>query len=330
MPVEATQFKNQIAPYQPELVHGILTNQDSGNVRFGQTYGFRVGTGGPNGLIPDLVYNQTGPTTLIPDSKVPNGMRCYVTRADFDVQGASNWAGGTSMTLQDSQGGVICYLPVNSIRGYSNYIFPDSDTEIPLSLPLATPYYSVSAGTATLTFGSSSLISGSLVGSPVTVVKGTGVGQSALITANNANSLQCAAFPVALDATSVVAIWYWAATAASSTTITASNANFTTNALDNGFNVVIVSGTGAGQVRPISANTATQITVAYAWNTTPDATSVFHLTNNGTLFGAIDCAVGDKWAATSPGAGLQVALNGTFTGAGSSPIRAYVEGFFAY
>lgn len=326
MPTEATQFKNQLAPYQPELVHGLLTNAESANVRYGQGYAFRVGTGGANGLVPDIVYNQSGPTTLIPDSRVPSGMRCYVTRFDADVQGPTSWAGGTSLTLQDSAGGIVTYLPLNAIRGYANYIFPDSDTEAPLTLALATPYYA----NGVLTFGASSLVNGALVGTPVTVVAGTGIGQTGLIAANTATTITLVnPFPIPLDATSKVAVWYWAATAATSTTISASNAAFATNALDNGFNVAIISGTGAGQVRPISANTATQITVAYAWNAVPDTTSVFHITNNGTLLGAVDAAVGDKWPATSPGAGLQIALNGTFTGAGSPPIRCYVEGFFA-
>ncbi len=41
----------------------------------------------------------------------------------------------------------------------------------------------------------------------------------------------------------------------------------------------IVSGTGAGQIRTISANDATSVTVA-AWTTTPDATSVYSIEGN--------------------------------------------------
>lgn len=39
--------------------------------------------------------------------------------------------------------------------------------------------------------------------------------------------------------------------------------------------IVITGGTGAGQVRKISSNTATEITVDAAWDTTPDATSTY-------------------------------------------------------
>jgi len=42
----------------------------------------------------------------------------------------------------------------------------------------------------------------------------------------------------------------------------------------------ITAGTGAGQIRTISANTATQITVSSAWTTAPDATSQYAISGN--------------------------------------------------
>lgn len=42
-----------------------------------------------------------------------------------------------------------------------------------------------------------------------------------------------------------------------------------------GATVRILSGTGVGQSRLVTSNTATQLTIAAAWTTTPDATSVY-------------------------------------------------------
>jgi hypothetical protein len=59
---------------------------------------------------------------------------------------------------------------------------------------------------------------------------------------------------------------------ATSTSITDSDAGLTPSALVGG-HVAIVNGTGAGQIRAISANTADTITVGVAFATTPDNTS---------------------------------------------------------
>lgn len=72
------------------------------------------------------------------------------------------------------------------------------------------------------------------------------------------------------------------ATIFSSTTIGASGLSMTANANANHV-VVIVSGTGAGQARAIASNTATTLTVANPFTTTPDGTSQFVV-----LFGYCD------------------------------------------
>ena len=46
------------------------------------------------------------------------------------------------------------------------------------------------------------------------------------------------------------------------------------------FQVRIMSGTGAGQVRPIASNTATTLTITTAWTITPDATSTYIIDGN--------------------------------------------------
>lgn len=61
---------------------------------------------------------------------------------------------------------------------------------------------------------------------------------------------------------------------ATSTTLTKTAAGWTVNAYAN-YTVVITGGTGAGQRRTISSNTATVLTVSQAWATNPDTTSTF-------------------------------------------------------
>jgi hypothetical protein len=66
------------------------------------------------------------------------------------------------------------------------------------------------------------------------------------------------------------------ATAGGNTTLTDSTKTFTTNQFAN-FVVFIVGGTGAGQKRTITSNTATVLTVSTAWTVNPDATSVYSI-----------------------------------------------------
>ncbi len=70
------------------------------------------------------------------------------------------------------------------------------------------------------------------------------------------------------------------ATSATATTISDSTASFATAGpgLINWL-VVVVGGTGKGQVRRITANTGTQLTVA-TWDVTPDTTSTFRVVSN--------------------------------------------------
>lgn len=68
------------------------------------------------------------------------------------------------------------------------------------------------------------------------------------------------------------------ATSATATTLVKSTAAWGVNTWAN-YQVRITSGTGAGQVRNITSNTATTLTVA-TWTITPDATSVFAIEGN--------------------------------------------------
>ena len=68
------------------------------------------------------------------------------------------------------------------------------------------------------------------------------------------------------------------ATSATATTLVNSAKTWTATQWPN-YQVRIVSGTGAGQIRTITANDATSVTVA-TWTTTPDATSVYSIEGN--------------------------------------------------
>ena len=69
------------------------------------------------------------------------------------------------------------------------------------------------------------------------------------------------------------------ATAGGASTLTNSAKSWTTNQWTN-YQVRIVSGTGAGQIRTIASNTATVLTNSAAWTTNPDATSVYSIEGN--------------------------------------------------
>ncbi len=95
----------------------------------------------------------------------------------------------------------------------------------------------------------------------------------------------------------------------STTTLNNTGKAWTTNQWTN-FQVRITSGTGAGQVRVISSNTATALTVSVVWTTTPDATSVYVIEgNDNNIYLLGNAAVtlylysisGNTWSTITPG-----------------------------
>jgi hypothetical protein len=335
MPISSTLFKNKELPLQAQYSFGLMNLNEqsyasagSGNFGLRAAGYFAICTG--TTLLPDIA-STPGTTVLMPASACPLNLRPYVTRCDIDVRGPTAWTGGASAMIQDTNSAPLLFLPANCLRGLSCYTFPDSDTEIPITASVS----SYVASTGVVTLGSSALISGAYSSNCVaTVIAGTGIGQSELIASNTATTFTPArgagAWPAGLDSTSVVAVWYWAATGTpTTTTVPFSNASFATNALDNGYNLISVSGNSVGAIRPISANTSTTPTVAYAYNSgdTPVAGDLIQISNESNLLGALDLCVGDKWAAAAPNTGIQVAVASGMS-AGSS-LRIYLEGFFA-
>lgn len=122
-------------------------------------------------------------------------------------------------------------------------------------------------------------------GQYLTIVDGTGEGQFVKIVSNTATTLTFAAITTAPDATSIYqlsegkpAYAIGVATAATATTLTNSAKTWTTNQWTN-YQVRIISGTGIGQIRTISSNTGTVLTVP-TWTVTPDTTSVYVIEGN--------------------------------------------------
>lgn len=71
------------------------------------------------------------------------------------------------------------------------------------------------------------------------------------------------------------------ATSGTSTTLVDSGQSWTTNAYADMY-VWIHSGTGSGQMRQISSNNSTSVTVGSAWSTNPDSTSQYRIIYTGT------------------------------------------------
>ena len=74
-----------------------------------------------------------------------------------------------------------------------------------------------------------------------------------------------------------------AVASATGTTLTCTGKTWPTNGWAN-YEVRILTGTGAGQIRTVASNTGTVLTVSAAWTTNPDATSTFGLFGNSDYF----------------------------------------------
>jgi hypothetical protein len=180
------------------------------------------------------------------------------------------------------------------------------------------------ASATTLTDGAASWGTNVHVGKYVTISGGPGEGSRRLILSNTGTvlTLEGAAWPGGVTPTSastyviegagfVQAI----ATAATATTISQASATWPASGWINA-QVRIMAGTGAGQIRTITANTGTQLTVA-TWTVTPDTTSVFRIEGNDDHFylagnNAVTLyrysIAGNSWSTLSPGAARAGAL----------------------
>ncbi|MBI3627334.1 MAG: hypothetical protein HY220_01105 [Candidatus Sungbacteria bacterium] len=114
----------------------------------------------------------------------------------------------------------------------------------------------------------------------VYIYSGTGSGQISAITSNTATVLTLTStLGTGLDATSryqIIGFDAGTASSAGAYTLSDSTKSWAVNRWSN-YAVRILSGTGAGQVRSISSNTATQLTVYQNWFIAPDSTSIYSI-----------------------------------------------------
>lgn len=163
-------------------------------------------------------------------------------------------------------------------------------------------------------------------GAVITVVGGTGKGQVATIASNTALTLTIDGTWTALDATSKWIIEKAFDSSRGKQTITHTNTTNATiargdagtwavNSMAN-LRVRVIGGTGAGQVKEITSNTTTTLTLSGVWTTALDATSIFVLEgNDNNLYLLGNAAVtmykysisANTWATLAPGTARQTA-----------------------
>ena len=300
-----------------------------------------------NGLdIPDLSATAASVTTLLTAlTDVPAASRVFVEK--FWVQpvgtaGPVAWASGTGVALEDSNSAPFAWIPESALGGITGTIA--GVTSLPklqfdgteLGFDIVLTVASFVAGTGVVTFPATSFISTKYVNNAVgVVIGGTGIGQAFRIASNTATALTpvggASAFPVALDATSIVAVSYWSATAGAATTSTYGGAGqaqsvtpFVASALQ-GLSMVYVTGTGAGQADDIGANTSSLVTGLRTLGTAPDGTTLTRFTNNKAMLGSVDLCIGRRFGG-GLGKGLQIrrVSPGAATG---TPLRYGVSGY---
>jgi hypothetical protein len=209
-----------------------------------------------------------------------------------------------------------------------------NNTRAPTALPIVGYNGNDALVSGTATAGSSTTLTDSgktwaineQAGRLVRITAGTGIGQTRTIISNTATVLTVAsAWTVTPDATSVYSIWYsfantnldtGTATAGGATTLTDSAKAWVTSGFV-GRNVRINSGTGIGQTRRITANTATALTVSSAWSVNPDATSVYAILGPKLSISVDNCSTsmpvtGNSTRAFSTLSGSQIIDPGSF------------------
>ena len=334
----ATQIGNVIEPYlvrrpQGQLVlydNSLPDNERPPNDDFDLVSGSTVGTS----IHPDLAYNATFPVTIKSAVSCPYPLRTRlkIRKLLLSMLGVTAWTTLTALQLQDGNGFTLVNIPTSALatpNGLMNYVLPASDNPVGIS---ATATGTYNATTGATTFPASSFVSTGLVNSPFMIVAGTGAGQTGTVKTCTATVMTPnVPFLVAPDSTSVFTFFYANVTGGSGTTVTIQS-NATLGDLSNNYHVVVVAGTGVGQVRKVASSSfsvVTQTITVAAWTTNLDTTSVIAITQAPQLNGIIDLSARNLWGAASIGKGLQWAIIGSAPGAGSS-LRYEIDGFWSY
>ena len=257
----------------------------------------------------NLVANDTNSTrdifvTAVQVTDPPNCTLVPIHTARVSVASAGTEGDGqSSLPTISADGAFVAYHSnaTNLVEADTNFAADIFVTEINFSSGIITPVQTRRHNTfntalavgipdttadifSATTIGSSSLAmtANAHVGRRAEIVTGLGQGEFRLIISNTATTLTVTpAWATVPDATSVFRVTTLNdqtadSASVSSTTIGNSALTMTTDEHINRV-VEIISGTGTGQIRAITANDATTLTVDPAWTTDPDATSVFRV-----------------------------------------------------
>lgn len=338
MPSTRTEVvRGTIGRYVSKIVRGGRVFTEGAYIENNDAMEFNVltgRTGTPSAAsVADITYNQAANVTLIAANGVtaggcPHGTRPYVTGITLSVNGATAWTTGTSVNIQDTAGNIIAGFPLSSLGAYAQYAFPSPNLVTPLSVTVT----GSSSTTTVVNVASTPFVAkatNSLVGAYVTGISGTAanIGFTRQITDHNTTSFTVGtawnAVPAASD---VFYVWSHQGVATMNATTVTANDSLTTSTMV-GKSVQLLTGTGLGQARYVTANTNSAMTVG-TLATAGDTTTTFSINSNADMGGAFDFqnTIG-LLPCTAVNAGIVVALVGTF-GAGS-PIRVGIEGFFA-
>lgn len=360
---ESTLFKNSIQPYTPHRHVGQFNVVESvtGNLRQGKpACRFSFCTGGSSNVLADIAPATSSTTQLISALDCPPGFRPYLTRLEIQLLGPIGWTATSPTsnpyvaitdTSADGTPGVV--IPWTSLPGKAGLAFPDSNTYAPMYVgpagvasPLgAAPLTTFTYAAGVVTLGSdlfTSLTSETqMKGTPVKIIAGAGVGQTAQITACASGAFTLSVNwgtdngTVAPDTTtSIIAIYWQPIQTATSTTAqileNLAGTPYTQNILD-GMWFNVMAGTVAPQSRQVIANSiAGSCTLNGALHTNTAVTSALvSLSSNSSYGGAIDMVTLDKQACFAINTGIQCVVS---SAAGTTPLgsnaRIYGEGYW--
>lgn len=170
------------------------------------------------------------------------------------------------------------YYNGNCIRWVEGILSPIGGWRKVAALPMAG--VATSGGATTLTDSTQTWKTNIFANRIVYIVDGTGIGQHRIISSNTGTVLTVTvAWGTNPDTTSVYQISpSFQVTSAMPFTLTDSARAWDVNQFNSGsITVEIINGTGIGQVRTISSNTATTLTLSTQWTVIPDATSTYQI-----------------------------------------------------
>ena len=294
----------------------------------------------------DITNAQTAGALLLDAADCPPGWRTYIEGMMIQVLGPVAWtfSAGTlpGIGIQDGNGNVIATIPIGALLGNAIYaIGTVNEVATPVLIGSGqTLTATYSAAGPTITASATAFVTTTLAGTAVvTIVAGTGAGQSVLIASNTATVLTLAkAFDVAPGASSVFAVSYLTVASTGSTTTDVFTA-VGSGIVATGQNYRVgIAGTSIGLTAPYKSFSTVTGTFSYATATASVAGDVVRITTNPSLMGIAAPGIGNiasvapntgngSVVTTAPASNIYGNLLGT--GSAGSPVRVDLWGYFA-